>query len=137
MPSDWRPLEIQGEWERGHVGVGDAAQAIFQVKWWRPGGKRFDAQAWLGERVKKWSVEDVRKGPRPKSFSASAFLADVPSKGGGSRAIWYGCSDAGHLVLEVAVNKGVDAKTQRTALKITTRRLPDGRTLPTPYPRRS
>lgn len=97
--------------------VGDVAQAVFQVKWWRPKGRRFDPQAWIGDRVKKWSVEAVTKGPRPKTFSATAFLADVPSKGGGSRAIWYGCSSAGDLVLEVAVNKGVDARTQRTALR--------------------
>ena len=117
IPSDWRPLDIQGEWERGQMMVGDVAQAVFQVKWWRPKGRRFDPQAWIGDRVKKWSVEAVTKGPRPKTFSATAFLADVPSKGGGSRAIWYGCSSAGDLVLEVAVNKGVDARTQRTALR--------------------
>jgi len=117
IPSSWRPLDIQGEWERGHMMVGDAEQAIFQVKWWRPKNRRFDAQAWIGERVRKWSIETVKKGPCPKSFSTTAFLAEVPSKGGGSRAIWYGCSSAGDLVLEVAVNRAVDTKTQRTALK--------------------
>ena len=117
IPAEWRPLDIKGEWERGHMMVGDAEQAIFQVKWWRPKGKRFDAQVWLAARVKKWSVEAVSKGPRPQSFSLSAFLGDVPSKGGGSRAIWYGYSSVANLVLEIAVNKAAGGKAEKTTLK--------------------
>lgn len=117
IPADWRPLDIQGEWTRGQMMVGDAEGAVFQVKWWRPKSKRFNPESWLGQHVRKWSVEAVVRGPQPRSFSPTAFLSEVPSKGGGSRAIWYGYCAPANLVLEVAVNRGVDERLQKIVIE--------------------
>ena len=36
VPRDWRPVDVDGEWVRGAMIVGDREQAILQIKWWRP-----------------------------------------------------------------------------------------------------
>ena len=55
VPADWRPLKIEGGWERGAMMVGDADGPVFKILWWRPEAEDFAASRWLAER---WALSD-------------------------------------------------------------------------------
>lgn len=112
VPESWRPLQIEGAWEKGMMMVGTTGEALFQIKWWRPNARNFSPQEWLDRRLQRMAAIPSTESPRPKGFGVHAYLPEAPSKGGGSRSIWYGYCACANLVLEVAVNRAVAKRTQ-------------------------
>jgi len=119
VPEHWRPLRIEGAWEKGSIILGDEGQAIMQVKWWRHENESFDGARWTRRRLKKAGAKAAADGkPAPPGFENAAW---VPGRGPAQAAVWYGCAPAGRLVMEVVVSGEMSKKDQRTA---TSRALP-------------
>jgi hypothetical protein len=110
---EWRPLRIAGSWSRGEMMIGTSAQALLQVKWWRPQAlsmskwprqKRFDAAAWIAARVKKDGRRLAVNAPSPARF---AHIAWLPGQSGKASA-WYGFAEHAGLVIEIVTNGSTD-----------------------------
>ena len=112
VPEDWRPVRIEGAWMRGSMIVGDADEAIMQVKWWRPTKRDFDPGRWIRRRLKKVGRRPADRGPAPHGLSHSAWAPAEPNDGRG--AFWYGCASDGGLVIEVVTSAALAKKAQRT-----------------------
>jgi len=111
VPESWRPLRIEGEWRKGSIIVGDAAEAIMQVKWMRVTRKNFDAARWARRRLKKVRRAPAAGGPSPKGFPDPAWAPADPDAGRG--AFWYGYAPAAGLLVGVLTSAGVSRKGQR------------------------
>lgn len=100
VPSDWRALRVAGDWGRGSMVVGDATEALMQVKWLRVPPERFDAARWLRRRLGKVAGDSAGDGPRPQGFSETAWAS---RRGGANGALWYGYAPEAGMVIEVVV----------------------------------
>ena len=111
VPWDWRPLRIEGEWQRGAMMLGDAEAPAVQIKWWRPEEKKFDAERWLKKRLKKVRapVKQDEGAPHPKGFEHCVWAPE--SKDG--RAFWYGYASEAGLMLEAVLNTNLHKRIQR------------------------
>jgi hypothetical protein len=117
IPPDWRPLHIEGTWDKGAMMVGPGDEAVFQIKWQRPNPRRFDEQVWIRDRLARYAAfSHPGAAPGADGFSVKALFRDVPTRNAGNRSLWYGYSPAANLAVEVAVNRASAAANQRTAL---------------------
>lgn len=117
VPADWRPLRIEGDWTRGYVIAGDASEPVLQVKWWRPGRERFDADRWITRRLKALRLRRGGAGgpTEPRGFTSTAWVPEDPlleSKRNLLR-MWYGYAELAGLVIEVAVSEDAPKKAKR------------------------
>jgi hypothetical protein len=112
VPEDWRPVDLQGEWGKGNAVIGDADAGLMQVKWWRPASRSFDPRRWAAARARAMAAA-LGAGPMPEGFEESSFFGEVPSRGGGARAIWFGWHPGARLAIEAAVNLGGGAGARR------------------------
>lgn len=119
IPPLWRPLRIEGCCDRGQVMLGDGDVAIGQVKWWRPGFKRFKPDRWIASRMKGLRTEPApqRNTPAPEAFEVRAWAPDVEQKKRGERSFWYGYCGQADLAVEVVVNTSVQDRWQRTMIR--------------------
>ncbi len=107
IPPEWRPLRIEGGWDRGAVIVGDMNEPVLQLKWWRPGKKRFDADRWVRRRLRSLRARSGGpEGPSPKGFSHTAWVPESILLGAGEKLLrfWYGYAPAADLVVEVSAS---------------------------------
>ena len=114
-PSAWRPLRLEGDRRRGAVMIGDAEQALVQVKWLRPGQRHFKAQTWLKERIAGVAphCSPDPDAPLPHGFVASTWLIGKPGRDGIRRSVWYGYSARDDLVVEFMVNDAVEERLRK------------------------
>ncbi len=103
MPAEWRPLKIRGEYNRGAVIVGDGEHAVFQIKWWRPGIKKFNSDDWISRRLEKEFKIVVRNAnaPCPAGFTNAAWVLDAKNRGKGNLMVWYGYAAQSDLMIEI------------------------------------
>lgn len=122
VPADWRPLGVDGTWQRGRMMVGDAAAPLVQVKWLRPRGKRFRPERWARKRLRKASAApaDAREGP-PEGFDSS-----VLGRRSGGQVVWAGCAAAARLALELVIAGDVPRPRRRRVLSSLAASEPSG-----------
>jgi hypothetical protein len=114
IPPDWRPMHIEGDWDRGTMVVGDSEAAVLKLDWCRVRRRRFVPETWLTARVKACAAPASTEPPRPADFPVAAYLPEVPSRGGGSRGIWFGYCEKAGINLEIAVNLAAPGAQQET-----------------------
>ena len=112
VPPDWRPLGVDGTWQRGRMMVGGAAAPFVQVKWLRPRRRRFRPERWARKRLGKVSAEraDLDEGP-PEGFDSSAL-----GRRAGGQVVWAGYAAAARLALELVVSADVPPPRRRRVL---------------------
>ncbi len=99
--------------------IGDASQAVIQMRWWRPRSARFDAADWVRRRAKRIAgAHSVRSdGPAPTGFESTAWIPAGSTRKTTARSIWYGYAPAARVVIEAVVNTTVPAPLKRAAEK--------------------
>src|SRR5258708_5166859 len=108
IPSDWRPLRIEGLWEKGTMMVGDSAAAVFQIKWWRPQMKNFDAYRWIQRRIRSNKKSEKMNGSElrsPENFTNCVWVDE--NKKDLHRSLWYGYAPQAQLMFEFVINGAV------------------------------
>ena len=118
--------------------IGDAAQAIVQVKWWRPRRRRLDAQRWIRRRMEAARATPDESGAcaAPADFSAVGWATDAPLPGqrDARRSLWYGYAPRAGLMLELVVRGDTPRHVQQ---RVVSRVLPSleaaDREGPTPW----
>jgi hypothetical protein len=122
VPPDWRPLSVTGTWRRGAMMLGDAARALVQVKWWRPGSRRFDPERWIRRRVRKAAGRMAKPQPpqdAPRDFPVAGCAAHEAA--GGGRRLWYGYAPEANLAIEFVIDRDIPVRHRKSI---------DGRVLP-------
>ncbi len=121
MPAHWRPLHVEGDWDRGNLIVGDATQAVFQVKWRRT-PPAFRADRWLDRRLRKVGIQQAERGPAHGGFELAAW-----SPRGGrlipEGALWYGHAPRAALVIEIAIAAAASKNNRRQMEEQVIRRM--------------
>ncbi|MBN1516337.1 hypothetical protein JXA32_07190 [Candidatus Sumerlaeota bacterium] len=101
MPEDWRPVRIEGGWKNGLFVLSDAETPLLQIKWWRPGQKRFNAAGWIEKRLHKMKAGPQAGGaPHPTDFDSVAWAPGEP----GVRGFWYGYCASADMMLELVIS---------------------------------
>jgi hypothetical protein len=117
-PPEWRPLLIDGTERRGRMIVGDAGEAIGQVKWWRPGSTGFDARDWIRRRARAaQAAADADLPPGPAGFHPAVYIPEVRARNGATRAVWYGYSAHSGIVLELTANRAASGPAQQFVIR--------------------
>ena len=101
IPDDWRPLRVEGDWDKGNIIVGGGEQALFQIKWRRT-GPAFRGDRWLKRRLTKVRAKAAEDGPALRGFG------HTPRSPGGGRnaalgALWYGHAPEARMIVEIGV----------------------------------
>jgi hypothetical protein len=106
VPEEWRPLRIRKEDGVGRIMLGDQAQAVMRIRWWRPEQRRFNAEAWLEERMLALTGDAGTQAPEPwgNDFDRAVYLPDLEAADGVRSSIWYGYSDQADTALELMIN---------------------------------
>ncbi len=105
MPSEWQPLKLEGNPEKGQIIVGDSTCAMFVVKWERPGRRaRSDGEKWVAQRLKKHGVLPQDNPPAADRFTSCGWVNGLQTEEGKETAYWYAYSEEANLVLGVNVN---------------------------------
>ncbi len=119
VPGTWRPVCIEGDYRSGHIILADGTEAIMQVKWWRPSGRRFDADRWLSKRLASIKAGDrqLAKPVAPPGFEPVACVAAGGRRKWQNCLLWYGYNRPAELVLEVAVRQQTAGGSSEAALK--------------------
>ena len=111
MPSDWRPLRIEGEWQKGKMVVGDGEQLSMQIQWLRSGNKRFNPDRVIEQRAhkekKKNSLSESTSCPSAEGFGNMSWLKGEADN---ERAVWSGYSANNDLLIEI-IARLIDGKT--------------------------
>jgi hypothetical protein len=118
VPANWRPLDIEGDWKRGRMMVGDSESAIFQISWRRPRWKRFKPERWVRRALKRSVVKesDPQSGPSSPDARCIAWIPGEMGQGFG-KTVWYGYSEKVRLLLEIVVGGPVEMKQRRPVAK--------------------
>ncbi len=115
VPEQWRPLKIEGDWQRGLVILGDGEAPRMQVRWWRP-SRRLDAERWLERQVRRWRcrAEPLTGAAalREAGFTHARWLPAARYRGG-ERPMWYGVAPDENLVIEAVLDPRAEAAKQR------------------------
>jgi hypothetical protein len=119
MPAAWRPLRIDGGWDRGAVVLGDAERALLQIKWHRLRGRRVDGARWSARRQRQEGA-GLEPDPRPP---APEGLSAVRASGAGARWLWTAWSEENRLALEAVVNATAPDRAVRIAKREVVGRL--------------
>jgi hypothetical protein len=91
--------------------VGDAAQYVLLVQWWRPGGAGFEFAPWLRRRLRQVAEgqhPDAVAPMAPAGFASVAGVTGRTFRGGVAKSLWYGHAPADQLVLEITVNDAAE-----------------------------
>lgn len=113
MPSEWFPLKLKGNAEKGSMMVGDDACAMFSLHWDRPGRKSVsDGQLWVDKRLKKLGLLPDQAPPAASNFTTCGWAYGVQSEEDKQTTYWFGYSEPAQLLLGVKVN-GVLPQAQR------------------------
>ena len=103
---EWRPIQLAGDRRRGRMLVGDAAQHVLLIQWWRPGA-RFDFAPWLRRRLRQVAEGQLPDAVAPLASVGFASVAGVTGRtfrSGVAKSFWYGHAPTDRLVLEITVN---------------------------------
>jgi hypothetical protein len=103
IPAHWRPLRIAGGWDNGQIMLGDSGRAMLQVKWLRPGSRRFSGTKWLEGKLRK-AGSPATSAPKAPAFSSSALVTQNGEPKRGERALWYGYDPESNLAMELTAN---------------------------------
>lgn len=105
IPSDWRPLKINGTLDKGWMIIGDAVCAIFSVHWERPAKRAIsDGDLWVQERLKKQGLLADPMPPAADRFTSCAWARGVQSQEDKQTTYWYGWSEPAKLLLGIKIN---------------------------------
>ncbi len=107
---EWRPIQLAGDRRRGRMLIGDAAQHVLLVQWWRPGA-RFDFAPWLRRRLRQVAEgqpPDAVAPVTPAGFTSVAGVTGRTFRGSVGKSLWYGHAPEDHLVLEITVNEAAE-----------------------------
>jgi hypothetical protein len=101
IPDHWRPLRVEGDWDKGNIIVGNGEQAVFQIKWRRT-GRTFRGDRWVERKVRKSRAKATKPGPTLRGFGHTAW-----SPTGGRKAelgaLWYGHAPDARMIAEIVV----------------------------------
>lgn len=110
LPPSWRALRIEGNWIKGQMMIGDASNAIMQIKWYRPGSRKFDPARWVAARIKDPSTAD--EGPKLVDFVQTAWQHQADD----DKALWYGYAPRADLALGILTNCAISERLTRQAI---------------------
>lgn len=107
VPSQWRPLKIDGNFRGGAMILGRGADVVMQVKWWRPKRKRFRPDRWLRRRLRsvKARIDEDADCPSPEGFEPVTLASTRAGRRSkeGSFALWYGWAPDAGVQIEAVV----------------------------------
>ena len=119
---DWRPLEIDGDYKRGKMMIGNSVAPLLQVKWWRPDEKNFYAEEWIRARIREFKATPSMNPPRPKAFSNSGWIKELEFQEDVTKTIWYGFERDAGVMMEIVMTSITDKALQA---KIITDLIPE------------
>jgi len=107
IPDHWRPLKVENKGNTGgYMMLGDTTQATVQVKWWSPPEDGFDFDGWIDKQRSSIGASDKagEQYPQTGAFDRTLWLPQAETRRGGTISVWYGCSQAARLTIEVIIN---------------------------------
>jgi len=118
MPSEWQPLKIEGNKDKGQIIVGDTTCAMFIVKWERSGKRAVkDGDKWVAQRLKKHGALPESNPPAGDRFSACGWVHGLQTEEGKESTYWYGYAESAHLLLGISVNGVLPAHVRKKIVR--------------------
>jgi len=108
IPSDWRPLVVTGAHAAGLMVLGDAEQALVQVKW---SHLRLPATTapdrWVRRRIRRVAGRRAEAQPAPAGEGFAAALAASHKRRGEQRDVWCALAPEAGLAVELTVRGSI------------------------------
>ena len=119
IPAEWRPIRIEGGWDKGAMFIADEEEPVLQVKWWRPGKARFEAERWMRRRLKALCLRASREAaPAPAGFAVTTWVSeDLLDGTAGLLRVWYGYAPEAGLLLEIVTGGETPTKIRKLILR--------------------
>ncbi len=112
MP-EWRPLRIEGGFQKGSMSIGDISSPLFEIRWMRPGAADFDGRSWINGNIKNSELKSASSPPHPNGFSSVGWIRGFEEKDSGKKTVWWGYSVDGQLLLEIIISEIMDNSSYR------------------------
>jgi hypothetical protein len=110
LMNDWRPLRIEGNFDKGAVTMGDQEGPVFILRWLHI-PKKYDGFKWIEKRKKQVAAgQSSENPPQPVGFDKTSWIKNLAIRKESEKTVWWGYSEECKVLVEVILTNLTDPK---------------------------